>query len=97
MPETPLRSEYWREVFQVEKHVFAAIPVAQLKEERTRNLGLRVDLREQQAEIDRLRNRAADADSLEQQLRNIQASKAWRAGLGLARLYHLIVPRPRSE
>jgi hypothetical protein len=33
VPETPLRSEYWREVFQVEKHVFAAIPTAQLKEE----------------------------------------------------------------
>jgi hypothetical protein len=32
VPETPFSIEYWREVFQVEKHVFAAIPVAQLKE-----------------------------------------------------------------
>ena len=33
VPKTPLSIEYRREVFHVEKHVFAAIPVAQLKEE----------------------------------------------------------------
>ncbi len=71
--------------------------LAQLNEEQTRNLSLRVDLEERQAEMDRLRSRAADAAALEQQLRNIQASKAWRTGLRLARLYHLVVPRRSSE
>jgi SAM-dependent methyltransferase len=69
----------------------------QVEGERLRiaNETLRTEVALLQVENNRLGDSAVHATNLERQLGHMQASAAWRLGLRLARLYHLLVPRRR--